>query len=159
MAYNDRDWDRGNASDASWYPTDSRQNYHPREDDSYAQGKRRKFNDGVNALPSQPIQRSFFFQGYQGYDASQVYDESGYDARQGPQDYSQGQQGRGAGFPKKRLQPSEPSPHVIFLGLDPDFTESDVRISLDFPRIALQSLNPVLPLSSCNHSSTLTDAA
>lgn len=29
--------------------------------------------------------------------------------------------------PKKRMQASEPSPHVIFLGLDPDFTESDVR--------------------------------
>jgi hypothetical protein len=30
-------------------------------------------------------------------------------------------------FAKKRLLPSEPSPHVIFLGLDTDFTEADVR--------------------------------
>ena len=28
---------------------------------------------------------------------------------------------------KKRHGPSEPSPHVIFLGLDPDFNEADVR--------------------------------
>ena len=27
---------------------------------------------------------------------------------------------------KKRLVPSEPSSHVIFLGLDPDFSEADV---------------------------------
>lgn len=34
---------------------------------------------------------------------------------------------------KKRLVPSEPSPHVIFLGLDPDFTESDVSLSSTYP--------------------------
>ncbi|KAF5376549.1 hypothetical protein D9757_008286 [Collybiopsis confluens] len=94
-----REWDRGKFNEP-------RQNYHPRDqDDHYSQGKRRKFNDG----------------GYQGYDPSQALDEYS-------QDHSQGQQARGpaGGYPKKRLQPSEPSPHVIFLGLDPDFTESDV---------------------------------
>lgn len=38
---------------------------------------------------------------------------------------------------KKRLVPSEPSPHVIFLGLDPDFTESDVC-----PRLVQPTLPP-----------------
>ncbi|KAJ3968191.1 hypothetical protein EV361DRAFT_436045 [Lentinula raphanica] len=117
MDYNDnRDWDRGKNAEASWYPNDSRQSYHPREDEYHAQGKRRKYNDG----------------GYQGYDGSQAYEEYKHDSnynRQGqgnPQDPS----GRGGG-PKKRLQPSEPSPHVIFLGLDPDFTESDLQSYLN----------------------------
>ena len=42
------------------------------------------------------------------------------------QDRGQEDRSRGVGGPKKRLVPSEPSPHVIFLGLDPDFTEADV---------------------------------
>ena len=29
--------------------------------------------------------------------------------------------------PRRRLVPSEASPHIIFLGLDQDFTEADVR--------------------------------
>lgn len=65
----------------------------------------------------------------QGYESSQAYAEGSYDtASYGRQsDALQDQQrGAGGGFPKKRLQPSEPSPHVIFLGLDPDFTEADV---------------------------------
>ena len=36
-------------------------------------------------------------------------------------------------FAKKRLLPSEPSPHVIFLGLDTDFTEADVGVTLNLP--------------------------
>ncbi|KIK63865.1 hypothetical protein GYMLUDRAFT_95422 [Collybiopsis luxurians FD-317 M1] len=107
-----REWDRGKFND-------TRQNYHPREEDYHAQGKRRKFNDG----------------GYQGYDPSQAYEEYG-------QDHSQGQQGRGAagGYPKKRLQPSEPSPHVIFLGLDPDFTESDLQSYLNSHGCSVESV-------------------
>ncbi|KAJ3849966.1 hypothetical protein EV368DRAFT_46265 [Lentinula lateritia] len=113
MDYNDnREWDRGKIPEAPWYPHDSRQSYHPREDDHTTQGKRRKFNDG-------------------GHDGSQAYEDYKYDAnytRQGP-GFPQDQSGRGGGpgHPKKRLQPSEPSPHVIFLGLDPDFTESDLQ--------------------------------
>ena len=45
------------------------------------------------------------------------------------QDYGHDDRSRalgGSGGFKKRLTPSEPSPHVIFLGLDPDFTEADV---------------------------------
>ncbi|KAJ4501662.1 hypothetical protein C8R41DRAFT_976616 [Lentinula lateritia] len=120
MDYNDnREWDRGKIPDTPWYPPDSRQSYHPREDDHNAQGKRRKFNDG----------------GYQGYDGPQAHEDYKYDAnytRQGP-GFPQDQSGRGGGpgHPKKRLQPSEPSPHVIFLGLDPDFTESDLQSYLN----------------------------
>ncbi|KAJ2917647.1 hypothetical protein MD484_g2789, partial [Candolleomyces efflorescens] len=69
------------------------------------------------------------------------YDDSGYGGGHGHghgrhqdynnQDYGYDDRprggGGGGGFTKKRIAPSEPSPHVIFLGLDPDFTEADVR--------------------------------
>ena len=50
MAYN-REWDKGKyppgSSEASWqYPGGA----HPREDDHYAEGKRRKFNNGVREI-------------------------------------------------------------------------------------------------------------
>ena len=63
-------------------------------------------------------------QGYQGYDAGAMGEDysAGYEAHGGRN------AGAAGGFPKKRLLPSEPSPHVIFLGLDPDFTEADVCI-------------------------------
>lgn len=65
-------------------------------------------------------------QGFQGYDTSQTHDDGGYD-RGHAQDYLQEERPQRTGFAgKKRLTPSEPSPHVIFLGLDPDFTEADV---------------------------------
>lgn len=110
-----------------------------RDDDYYGEGKRRKHNNGVSATRWFPS--GILMHHIQGYDASYVYDkayeEGGYDqghgaARQG--DYVQEhatddryQRGGGGGYNKKRLIPSEPSPHVIFLGLDPDFTEADVR--------------------------------
>ncbi|KAJ7470506.1 hypothetical protein FB451DRAFT_1352076 [Mycena latifolia] len=111
MAYN-REWDQGKPSwpqQQSW----NAQNTHPREDDYYAEGKRRKMNAG-------------------GYEASQAYAENAYDNSSyggRPSDVSHDHMQRGAGGPfvKKRLQPSEPSPHVIFLGLDPDFSEADLQ--------------------------------
>lgn len=59
------------------------------------------------------------------------WDTAGYGYQQQAdyaQDFSQrDNQSQQRGFQaKKRLMPSEPSPHVIFLGLDPDFTEADV---------------------------------
>lgn len=72
---------------------------------------------------------------FQGHDAGHTYEEnssnSSYNRQQQydwTQDHSQDDRSRGGagGFAKKRLVPSEPSPHVIFLGLDPDFTEADV---------------------------------
>lgn len=71
------------------------------------------------------ILHRFQAQFLQGYDGQKAYDDygGGYSKRN-----DQGH-GGGEGFNKKRLVPSEPSPHVIFLGLDPDFTESDVSLN------------------------------
>ena len=79
-----------------------------------------------------------YFYFLQGYDASQNWDEGGYDnyGNQGrgnaqqwsQQDHSDDRHWNTHG--KKRQVPSEPSPHVIFLGLDPDFTEADVRMTI-----------------------------
>ncbi|KAJ8583547.1 hypothetical protein M405DRAFT_866953 [Rhizopogon salebrosus TDB-379] len=114
MAYN-RDWDKGKDS---WGDSGAWSGGRGRDDDSYGDGKRRKFNNG-------------------GYDASHTYEESGYETynqqSQGkPQDYAQDYDDRHQkGFQtKKRLVPSEPSPHVIFLGLDPDFSEADLQAYL-----------------------------
>ncbi|EEB89513.1 hypothetical protein MPER_12378 [Moniliophthora perniciosa FA553] len=110
MAYNNREWDRGKDSYAQsgW-----QQNTRQREDDYYGEGKRRKFNAG----------------GYQAYDNTQTYEDSGYDMGYG-QGHAQGFQQRAPGGNKKPQRPSDPSPHVIFLGLDPDFTEADLQAFL-----------------------------
>jgi hypothetical protein len=53
MAYN-REWDRGKDSwneGTSWNGADGRTNVRPREEDYYAEGKRRKYNSGVCYLP------------------------------------------------------------------------------------------------------------
>ena len=67
--------------------------------------------------------RTYLFQGYDGQKAYDDYNNGGYSKRN-----DQGH-GGGEGYTKKRLVPSEASPHVIFLGLDPDFTESDVSFT------------------------------
>ncbi|KAF8168722.1 hypothetical protein BJ912DRAFT_1001311 [Pholiota molesta] len=122
MTYN-REWDKGKDSwdDAySWAPQDPRGHVREREEDYYADGKRRKFNSG-------------------GYDGAHNYEENAYNSSYNrqqqhdwTQDYGQDDRSRGGagGFAKKRLVPSEPSPHVIFLGLDPDFTEADLQAYL-----------------------------
>ncbi|KAH9921052.1 uncharacterized protein B0H18DRAFT_1022520 [Fomitopsis serialis] len=127
MSYN-REWDKGKqpSADGPWQYHGSHGGMHPRDDEYFGDGKRRKFNNG-------------------GYDASQGYDQ-GYD--DGAHDLGHGQGyvqdyaaedrfqrgggggGGGGGYSKKRLVPSEPSPHVIFLGLDPDFTEADLQAYL-----------------------------
>ncbi|KAL4259142.1 hypothetical protein AB1N83_007962 [Pleurotus pulmonarius] len=123
MAYNQyREWDRGKDAwndGSAW--GDSRGNVRGREDDYYGDGKRRKFNNG-------------------GFDSSYSHEEVNYGQMQRPNDYAQDytvddrpqQQrgGPGGNFTKKRMQPSEPSPHVIFLGLDTDFTEADLQAYL-----------------------------
>ncbi|KAG9318373.1 hypothetical protein JVU11DRAFT_463 [Chiua virens] len=73
-----------------------------------------------------------------GYDA-QSYDEPAYDSSYGQPnssrhgdsatDYTDDRHGKGF-HPKKRMVPSEPSSHVIFLGLDPDFSEADLQAYL-----------------------------
>ncbi|KAI0060898.1 hypothetical protein BV25DRAFT_913931 [Artomyces pyxidatus] len=120
MAYN-REWDNGKDSwndGGGWYDNGGRGNVRGREEDYHGDGKRRKHNDGS-------------------------WDEGGYDASYYNQDYAQDDYssrggynnvggGGGGGFQvnKKRLAPSEPSPHVIFLGLDLNFTEADLQMYL-----------------------------
>lgn len=77
-------------------------------------------------------------QGYEGYDEYSSYNNNEYNNsynsnnRQEQGDWSQDHgpddrpRGGAGGSSKKRMVPSEPSPHVIFLGLDHDFTEADV---------------------------------
>ncbi|KIK81452.1 hypothetical protein PAXRUDRAFT_35865 [Paxillus rubicundulus Ve08.2h10] len=122
MAYN-RDWDKGKdywADQSSWGTGDNRADVRGRENDYHGDGKRRKYNNG-------------------GYD-NQPYDDTSYDAGYGPNnqgrhtdhtpDYSNDDR-PGKGFQsKKRLVPSEASSHVIFLGLDPDFSEADLQAYL-----------------------------
>ncbi|OBZ75616.1 hypothetical protein A0H81_04710 [Grifola frondosa] len=119
MAYN-REWDRGKhfPNEGPSWQQHPRSNVHLRDDDYPNDGKRRKHNDG-------------------GYETSQGYDDSGYDASFGQgrqtdyaQDYPDDRHQRGGPHGKKRLVPSDPSPHVIFLGLDPDFTEADLQAYL-----------------------------
>ncbi|KAJ6611748.1 hypothetical protein B0H10DRAFT_2054936 [Mycena sp. CBHHK59/15] len=134
MAYN-REWDQGKsawAQQQSWAA-------HPREEDYYAEGKRRKMNAG-------------------GYEPSQAYTENAYDATAyagRPSDTSQDhmqderfQRNAGGAFVKKRLQPSEPSPHVIFLGLDPDFTEADLQKYLSSNGCSIETVTIIRERSS-----------
>ncbi|KAL4064306.1 hypothetical protein V8B97DRAFT_1950461 [Scleroderma yunnanense] len=118
MAYN-RDWDKGKdkwGDSVSWDAED--RNGRGRDDEYYGEGKRRKYNNG-------------------GYEA-QSYSGSSYDASNYGQysskqdqshDYTDARHGKGFSS-KKRLVPSEPSAHVIFLGLDPDFSEADLQAYL-----------------------------
>ncbi|KAI0747699.1 hypothetical protein C8Q80DRAFT_1336748 [Daedaleopsis nitida] len=124
MAYN-REWDKGKEADYGSWQSGPRPNNHMRDEEFWGDSKRRKYNDG-------------------GYDASQGYDDSGYDSRQS---YDQGglhqddrQQKGGGVYNKKRLVPSEPSPHVIFLGLEPDFTESDMQAYLTSNGCSIESV-------------------
>ncbi|KAL6307896.1 hypothetical protein BKA93DRAFT_766391 [Sparassis latifolia] len=126
MAYN-REWDRGKFvpnEGSAWQYNTSRPSLHPRDDEYYSEGKRRKFNDG----------------GYDtAYAVEPAYSDNAYDTSfaqgrqtESNQDYypSEDRHQRGGAHGKKRLVPSEPSPHVIFLGLDPDFTEADLQAYL-----------------------------
>ncbi len=109
MAYN-REWDMGKEA---WHDGGSWSG--KGRDEDYGEGKKRKFNGGVRRL----FLRLFVNTGF-----SQGWDDGGQDSHHNYQDYGVG----GAGFHghKKRLVASDPSPHVIFLGLDTGFTESDV---------------------------------
>ena len=153
MAYN-REWDRG--KDAAWSNQQSWQGVRPRgEDDHHGDGKRRKYNNGVriHILANQPHLTLS-----KAYDISQVREENAYGQGYGHkqaeqhQDYAQDDRFRGAaGFAKKRLAPSEPSPHVIFLGLDPDFTEADVCRLSCLSAIILVTEAPSYPASGLPH--------
>ncbi|KAK2460530.1 hypothetical protein APHAL10511_007000 [Amanita phalloides] len=134
MTHN-REWDRGKDSwpDSSPWPAP---NVRTREDDYQAEGKRRKFNNGAY-----------------GYDAFHSSEDAGND-RPGTNDHPDyGHDDRprvpggGGGF-KKRLAPSEPSPHVIFLGLDPDFTEADLQAYLSSYGCSIETVTIIRERSS-----------
>ncbi|KZT28608.1 hypothetical protein NEOLEDRAFT_1175903 [Neolentinus lepideus HHB14362 ss-1] len=112
MAYN-REWDRGKdqwGDSGAWNDNNGRGNIRGRDEDYHGEGKRRKYNDGGYANPSRS------------------HDEGGYDNSWGQsEEYHEDRQ---KGHTRKRLMPSEASPHVIFLGLDPDFTEADLQAYL-----------------------------
>ena len=139
MAYN-REWDKGKDgwNDHSWNDYPSRGNVRGREDDYYSEGKRRRFNNGVRSSPHIAYDILLQYKPVQNYDQSQGWDEGGYDnhnqsranTQWTPQDHVDDRHWNAHG--KKRQVPSEPSPHVIFLGLDPDFTEADVRRAFPF---------------------------
>jgi hypothetical protein len=82
------------------------------------------------------------------YDAARPYEEQAPDSNYG---YGQGCHNE-QDFKGKRLLPSEASPHVIFLGLDPDFTEADVcRLSsIHNSRYECLVLAPSIPPQSRN---------
>ncbi|KAI0340191.1 hypothetical protein BDW22DRAFT_1414817 [Trametopsis cervina] len=145
MAYN-REWDRGKDSwnDNSWndssWQGDSRQDHSSwneyssghaqgKDEEYYGEGKRRKFNNG-------------------GYRNSQAYESGGYEdytvshpGQSGSHEYTDDRHhGAGGGHHKKRMVPSEPSPHVIFLGLDPDFTEADFQAYLTGQSCTVESV-------------------
>lgn len=150
MPYN-REWDQGKDAwqDSSWTAHDSRHHIRPREDDYYGDGKRRKTTHGVKPINSYSVPSSSLenFQGPQVHDTSQAYDTYATDRsnHQGGdqfQDYGQDDRHQRN---KKRLVPSEPSPHVIFLGLDPDFTEADVSSYFSAPvQFSQPRLAPVI---------------
>lgn len=132
MAYN-REWDRGKDSwaDQSWNDW-SAGNVHEREEDYYGDGKRRKFNNGVIMVFQSCWKPSPRYIVTQGFRNSQAYEAGGFEdytvsraGQSGSNDW--GEDRYHGGHNKKRMVPSEPSPHVIFLGLEPDFTEQDVR--------------------------------
>ncbi|KAJ7273454.1 hypothetical protein B0H12DRAFT_1176635 [Mycena haematopus] len=132
MSWHNREWDQGKAWESqqqSWNPPNA--NVHPREDDYYTEGKRRKTNAG-------------------GYEASHPYSENAYDnvSHAGRSDNADLTQRGGAPFAKKRLQPSEPSPHVIFLGLDPDFTEADLQKYLTSNGCSIETVTIIRERSS-----------
>ncbi|TDL27198.1 hypothetical protein BD410DRAFT_714561 [Rickenella mellea] len=113
MSHAGREWDQGK----DWSESGYRANVRGREgDDQYGEGKRRKYNnggydDGQWSSYSEG-NSSQYSHGHGHHDFS--FDDQSYDDR-----HHRGQN-------RKRHIASEPSPHVIFLGLDTDFTEADL---------------------------------
>jgi hypothetical protein len=129
-----------------------------RERDDYREGKRQKYNDGVSVLLDGEVTLAectcFALQGYR--DEQTISNQKAYSdaawgdansntnvlADQQDADWSRDK-------PKKRLVPSEPSEHVIFLGLDTDFTEADVYIS-SIQQLLLKTTDNCHPFIAAN---------
>ncbi|KAF8522115.1 hypothetical protein BU17DRAFT_45113 [Hysterangium stoloniferum] len=116
MAYNNynhsnREWDQGKGYGHEQQGGNSSR-VHPREEDSndYPAGteKRRKHDNGAYNTNTESW-------------SDDRYPRPGVQGTGHQQQMQQQNQNR------RRLIPSEPSPHVIFLGLDPDHTEADLH--------------------------------
>ncbi|KAH8108485.1 hypothetical protein DFH11DRAFT_1633133 [Phellopilus nigrolimitatus] len=132
MSYH-REWDQGK----DWEGGDYRGYTRGREDgEYYGEGKRRKYNNG-----------GFEESQWSSHDDSRNYGQYGYDTSYDnnynyPGNYNnfrdqsldnrddRSNRDRGGFQNRKKHVASEPSPHVIFLGLDPDFTEADLATFL-----------------------------
>ncbi|OCB88080.1 hypothetical protein A7U60_g4867 [Sanghuangporus baumii] len=122
MSYN-REWDYGKDWNSGGYRGHARE----REDDEfYGEGKRRKYNNGgyQDSWQTHGDNRPYGGDGYSSHDNAYPdnYNNFGYDHS------TDGRDDRSHRYPpqnRKKHIASEPSPHVIFLGLDFDFTESD----------------------------------
>ncbi|EJU05772.1 hypothetical protein DACRYDRAFT_75153 [Dacryopinax primogenitus] len=132
-----REWDQGKDWDREGYDSGPRGTRRAREDDWGYEGddwKRRKMNDDDYAYEdysgpsahSGPRQGPPEWSGYQGHDGMGRGGGAGF-----------GPPGLGANFNTPAAYgrgrgrgPSEASEHVIFLGLDPDFTEDDLKFFL-----------------------------
>ncbi|TFY54898.1 hypothetical protein EVG20_g9523 [Dentipellis fragilis] len=134
MALNRREWDRDKETweEGSWFSSATQGG-----DDDHNEGKRRKFNNGI----------------LKGYETSQYWNDKVQDPTHS-QDYPSDEHplrgpittaGNNVGFhnSKKRLVPSEPSPHVIFLGLDQDFTEADLQAYLSEQGYSIETASSI----------------
>ncbi|EIM90511.1 uncharacterized protein STEHIDRAFT_75317 [Stereum hirsutum FP-91666 SS1] len=154
MAYN-REWDNGKGSwddgdydqDGGWYDSENR--YH-------REGRKRKWNSGYEDGGQGWDEGAYDYgydnydydSGYYGYEQHQSSSRGGYAGGRGGGGGGGSSRGGGAGggggggggvgnaggndfhANKKRMVASEPSAHVIFLGLDNDFTEADLQAYL-----------------------------
>jgi RNA-binding protein 5/10 len=128
MAYN-REWDQGKTASHVWNES-GKGSVRQRDDEYHTEGKRRKFNNGVRSSSHCSLISLQYLQSYDGPGHEEPSFENYGQGRQTnyPQDQLHDDRSQ-RGF-KKRLVPSEPSPHVIFLGLDQDFTEADLQTYL-----------------------------
>ncbi|KAI5124032.1 hypothetical protein M0805_003863 [Coniferiporia weirii] len=143
MSYN-REWDQGKDLDGAGHRGHTRE----RDDDEYyVEGKRRKHNHaGYNDSQPAPYDntRSYGQHGYGTYDNSDYPEGYGYPAHDqstsgdGRDDRSH--YDRGSLQHRKKHVASEPSPHVIFLGLDADFTEADLQTFLKGRACAIETV-------------------
>ncbi|KAL5532946.1 hypothetical protein ACEPAF_4720 [Sanghuangporus sanghuang] len=137
MSYN-REWDYGKDWNSGGYRGQARE----REDDEfYGEGKRRKYNNGgyQDSWQTHGDNRPYGGDGYSSHDNAYPdnYNNFGYDHS------TDGRDDRSHRYPpqnRKKHIASEPSPHVIFLGLDFDFTESDLQNFLKGEGCAIETV-------------------
>ncbi|EJD02080.1 uncharacterized protein FOMMEDRAFT_168630 [Fomitiporia mediterranea MF3/22] len=125
MSYN-REWDHGKSWDNAGYRGYSRGRD---EDDYYTEGKRRKYNNGGYQESWSSHHDGEHYGNDNNYDYDYGYPDNynNFGSSEYSHDNRDDRAYRDRGPPRKRHVASEPSPHVIFLGLDADFTEVDLQ--------------------------------